>query len=96
MRNGTTNDGEIIQAARRLREIQESRRAEDRAIPDAERRRQFLAVHGNELRRLERTRVVGEGAVAGREQDGADAFGDRSVLACRYAPPGNIDGRRAY
>ncbi|MDY6923590.1 MAG: CAP domain-containing protein [Pseudomonadota bacterium] len=22
--------------------------------------------------------------------------GDRSVLACRYAPPGNIDGRRAY
>ncbi|HWQ86633.1 CAP family protein [Brevundimonas sp.] len=21
---------------------------------------------------------------------------DRSVLACRYAPPGNIDGRRAY
>ena len=24
------------------------------------------------------------------------ARGDRSVLACRYAPPGNIDGRRAY
>ena len=22
--------------------------------------------------------------------------GDRSVLACRYAPPGNIDGRTAY
>ena len=22
--------------------------------------------------------------------------GDRSVLACRYAPPGNIDGRMAY
>ena len=22
--------------------------------------------------------------------------GDRSVLACRYSPPGNIDGRRAY
>lgn len=22
--------------------------------------------------------------------------GDRSVLNCRYAPPGNIDGRRAY
>lgn len=22
--------------------------------------------------------------------------GNRSVLACRYAPPGNIDGRRAY
>ena len=22
--------------------------------------------------------------------------GDRSVLACRYAPPGNIDGRAAY
>lgn len=22
--------------------------------------------------------------------------GDRSVLACRYAPPGNIDGRRAF
>jgi hypothetical protein len=21
---------------------------------------------------------------------------DRSILACRYAPPGNIDGRRAY
>jgi uncharacterized protein YkwD len=24
------------------------------------------------------------------------ARGDRSVLACRYAPPGNIDGREAY
>ncbi|WP_372707545.1 CAP domain-containing protein [Brevundimonas sp.] len=24
------------------------------------------------------------------------ARGDRSVLACRYAPPGNIDGRRAF
>ena len=22
--------------------------------------------------------------------------GNRSVLACRYSPPGNIDGRRAY
>ncbi|HEY0600994.1 CAP domain-containing protein, partial [Brevundimonas sp.] len=22
--------------------------------------------------------------------------GDRSVLACRYSPPGNIDGRMAY
>jgi len=22
--------------------------------------------------------------------------GDRSVLACRYAPPGNVDGREAY
>lgn len=25
-----------------------------------------------------------------------ESRGDRSVLACRYAPPGNIDGRRAY
>jgi hypothetical protein len=25
-----------------------------------------------------------------------EARGDRSVLACRYAPPGNIDGRIAY
>ena len=25
-----------------------------------------------------------------------ESLGDRSVLACRYAPPGNIDGRRAY
>ncbi|MGV8929649.1 MAG: CAP domain-containing protein [Brevundimonas sp.] len=24
------------------------------------------------------------------------ARGDRTVLACRYAPPGNIDGRRAF
>ena len=24
------------------------------------------------------------------------SHGDRSVLACRYSPPGNIDGRRAY
>lgn len=25
-----------------------------------------------------------------------ESRGDRSVLACRYSPPGNIDGRRAY
>ncbi|WP_298743639.1 CAP domain-containing protein [uncultured Brevundimonas sp.] len=25
-----------------------------------------------------------------------ESRGDRSVLACRYAPPGNIDGRTAY
>lgn len=25
-----------------------------------------------------------------------ESRGDRSVLACRYAPPGNIDGREAY
>jgi hypothetical protein len=25
-----------------------------------------------------------------------ETLGDRSVLACRYAPPGNIDGRTAY
>lgn len=25
-----------------------------------------------------------------------ESRGDRTVLACRYAPPGNIDGRRAY
>lgn len=25
-----------------------------------------------------------------------ESRGDRSVLACRYAPPGNVDGRTAY
>ncbi len=25
-----------------------------------------------------------------------ESRGDRSVLACRYAPPGNVDGREAY